>query len=209
MKKYLFAVALAVVLVCSILISMLKPCDIEPKIIKAAENSAVLNISNNRDSGFDSTKVLESRFLNMLNRNFVYGEAFNSVEAIVNSSMSAILNFRDAEDESFISEAVVSGFIFDMYGVKSIDYGTVNRELPKKESYVYIIPRGFTVYTHKIISITANEDGSFFVNSEVTVSAHDDEAVTDSCKTLFVPNSESAFGYSIISSDIGDSKPSI
>lgn len=206
MKKYLFVSVLAIALITSLLISMLDRSDIEPKSTNSNKNTAVLNVSDNGEKEFDNYCVLESRFLNMLNRNFVYGNDFNSVEDIVNSSMPALLQFRDKGDESFIKTSVVAGFIADMYGIKNYDLSEINSQFETKEGYIYIIPRGYSVYSHNITSITANEDGSFFVISAVTTSTREDDIINDSCKTLFVQNPESSFGYSIISCDIGGNK---
>ena len=46
--------------------------------------------------------ILNSRFLNMLNHNYVYGDGIGSVEAIVNNSIIALLDLRDKENEDYI-----------------------------------------------------------------------------------------------------------
>lgn len=155
---------------------------------------------NKQDNG---SKVLEARFLNMLNHNFVYGADFDSVDAIVNNSVIALLDLRDGEDESYIAQSFVADYVFNMYGVEIEDFAAVNPHLPQKEGYVYILPRGFSVYTHQMAGVQMNEDGSYTVITKVTTHSHDGVSNTEFCKTLFVANSASQFGYSIISSDIG------
>ncbi|MBQ2933866.1 MAG: hypothetical protein IJE02_04585 [Clostridia bacterium] len=146
--------------------------------------------------------VNETRFLNMLNHNFVYNTDFESIDAIVNNSSLALLDLRDAENEDFIKNAYVTGFVKDMYGIEIADMSEFNAEYPQMEGYLYIIPRGYTSYEHKIVSITENEDGSYKVVSEVTAINHDTAGETQTAISLFVPNQESAFGYNIIYCDI-------
>ena len=144
--------------------------------------------------------VLAARFLNMLNRNFVYDAEFEDADVITENSILALLDRRDAQNPEYISEAIVKGFVYDMYGIKIIDID--ENDSIHKEGFVYIVPRGFTSFKHKITDIKENEDGSFTVISDVTVYPHDDESFLTQATTLFVKNTKSAFGYNIISSDI-------
>ncbi len=140
----------------------------------------------------------EARFLNMLNHNFVYDADFENADTVVNNASLALLDLRDAENEDFINETYVKGFVKDMYGIEIADMSGVNTDFPQLDGYLYIIPRGFTTYNHTIVSIEQNEDGSYTVVSDVTVSDHDVAAKTQKAVSLFVENSESAFGYNII-----------
>ena len=45
----------------------------------------------------DYKKVLETRFLNMLNHNFVYSEDFENLDDIDNNSAIALLNQKDGD----------------------------------------------------------------------------------------------------------------
>ena len=137
----------------------------------------------------------QSRFTSMLNRNFVYGEDFDNLEIIKDNSILAQLNL--SEDGEFISKQLVDGFVWDMYGVK-IGETTANQDLPSKDGFYYIVPRGYSTYSHEITNITENEDGSFNVESAVTINAHDGEPETATATSLFVKNETSAFGYNII-----------
>ena len=139
--------------------------------------------------------ALNARFLNMLNRNFVYNCDFENADVITENSVLALLDSREGPDGDYISENVVKGFISDMYGVYIVDI--TEDEKVHKDGYVYITPRGFTSYTHRITDVVPNEDGSFTVTSSVKVSPHDDEEYETIAKTLFVPSENSAFGYNI------------
>ena len=166
------------------------------------ENINVVTVADKGNGSAEATKVLEARFLNMLNHNFVYDNTFDSVEEMVNSSMPALLEFADEENDSFIAETYVSDYIFNMYGIEDIDFGGINSSFEQLSGYVYIIPRGFTKYDHKITSVVANEDGSYTVESKISSSSHDGVDLVDNCTTLFVPNQKSAFGFNIIYSNL-------
>ena len=190
------------VVVLSVLNLFVTPAKVE---VNVAENTAPNNLTvlNNNKSDFDATKVLESRFLNMLNHNFVYDDAFYSLEDIVNNSVFALLNYRDSEDDSYIAQSYVKDYVFNMYGIEIEDFSTINADYPQKEGYVYILPRGYSVYKHSISSVTKNEDGSYTVKTVVSEDSHDGSIYFDECETLFVANTNSQFGFSIISSVIG------
>ena len=142
--------------------------------------------------------VNETRFLNMLNHNFVYNADFDCADTIVNNASLALLNLRDAEDQDYIANMYVKDFVKDMYGIEIVDMSSINADCPQKDGYLYVIPRGYTTYQHKIVSIEENEDGSFTVVSDVVVNGHDAAGKPQKAVSLFVKNSDSAFGYNII-----------
>ena len=148
----------------------------------------------------DRQKVLEARFLTMLNHSFAYGEELASVDDLVNCAVTALCVTGGA-DGSFIEESRVEDYLYNMYGVEVEDLSSVNADFPKKDGYVYIIPRGYTVYKHTIASVRINEDGSYTVTTNVTLDSHDGKQ-EGKAVTLFVKNSDSQFGFNIISSEI-------
>lgn len=152
------------------------------------------------DEKADMEKVLEARFLNMLNHSFAYDEELASVEDLVNCAVTALC-VTGGTDDSFIEESRVEDYLYNMYGVEVENLSSVNENFPKKDGYVYIIPRGYTVYKHTIDSVRLNEDGSYTVTTNVTIDSHDGDE-EGKAVTLFVKNSDSQFGYNIISSDI-------
>ncbi len=173
-------------------------------VIAESENSkAIITVSNNKQSVPQKDEILRARFLNMLNHSFVYDDSIYSVEEIVNQSVVALLSMRDVEDEDFIREDYVADYVYNMYGVEIESFEQINMEAPKKEGFVYIIPRGYSVYNHEALEMFVNEDGSYTFTTKVTVSSHDGGDYTDICTTLFVKNEASQFGFSIIRSDIG------
>lgn len=147
----------------------------------------------------DTDKVLEKRFLNMLNHSFVYNEDFYDDEALINNSALALLNL--AED-GFINENYLKNYVFNMYGKIYDDFSGINADAPKADGLFYIIPRGLDLYEHSIISITENEDSSYTVMTSVVIDFHFDEKVEAVATTLFLPSAESQFGFNILYSDI-------
>lgn len=145
-----------------------------------------------------TVSAVETRFRNMLNHNFVYNSDFENADTVVNNSILAILNLRDSEDQDYIAEDYVKNFVKDMYGVEIIDMSNLNSEFPHKDGYLYIVPRGYTTYTHKIVSVNQNDDGSYTVVSDITVKNHDSDAESQKAVSLFVKNDSSAFGYNMI-----------
>lgn len=165
--------------------------------VAAPEQNDVMTVANNTKT---YEKVLESRFLNMLNHSFVYDSDFYSDETLVNNSVLALL---DLAEDGFVSETYVSDYIFNMYGKNISDFTDINLEAPQKQGCVYVVPRGYSLYEHKIISITDNLDGSYTVVTDVEISLDDGSVITDTATTLFLQNTESQFGYNIVYSEIG------
>lgn len=197
MKKMLLTTlalaAIVVILACSNF-SAVSPVNLS----ETEEDSKVITVANSENA--DENQVLESRFLNMLNHNFVYNEAFEATEGVVNNSVIALLEF--AED-GYIAENYVSDYILNMYGIEGIDYSQINPEFDYIEGYVFVLPMGYSSYNHEIKSVTLNEDGSYTVKTLVEISSHDSGAYFEECESLFVKNEASQFGFSIIYSDLG------
>lgn len=186
MKKGILSItALAVVLLISFTSLTVKPA------ANATEKKPAVTVSEE--------KVLGARFLNMLNHNFVYNNEFESVYEMTACSEVALL---DKAEDGYIKQSLISGYLYNMYGVENADFAAVTKDFPQRENYVYVIPRGFSVYKHSAPVITENEDGSYTVVTDVEISSHDSDAETAKATTLFVKNENSAFGFNIISSDI-------
>ena len=186
-RKYFVCLSLALLMLTSSSVIALKPAE-------TVDNKPAVQAA-------DTDKVLEARFLNMLNHSFAYGEDLGSVEALVNCSVAALCNMDGGAEESFMDETRVKDYLYNMYGVEVENLSSVNAEFPKKDGYVYIIPRGYTVYKHTVDSVMLNEDGSYTVTTLVNIDSHDGEE-NGRAVTLFVKNSDSQFGFNIISSEI-------
>ena len=185
-RKYFVCLSLVLLMLTSSSVIALKPAE-------TVDNKPAVQAA-------DTDKVLEARFLNMLNHSFAYGEDLVSVEALVNCAVTA-LTVTGGNDDSFIEASRVKDYLYNMYGVEVENLSSVNAEFPKKDGYVYIIPRGYTVYKHTVDSVMLNEDGSYTVTTLVNIDSHDGEE-NGKAVTLFVKNSDSQFGFNIISSEI-------
>ena len=124
-----------------------------------------------------------------------------SSEIVASRIVSTFLVFNAAKTDSFIEESRVKDYLYNMYGVEVENLSSVNADFPKKDGYVYIIPRGYTVYKHEVASVRLNEDGSYTVTTNVTIDSHDSRE-DGKAVTLFVKNNNSQFGFNIISSEI-------
>ena len=184
MKKILSLVMCVVLLIiCSSLIA--------PAIDNGTKVSAAVKTEVNSNPN-------EARFLNMLNHNFVYNSDFDDADTIVNNASLALLDLRDSTNQDFISDIYVKDFVKDMYGIEIADMSLINANYPQLDGYLYVIPRGYTSYKHTIVSVEENEDGSYTVISDVVVQNHDAQSKPQKAVSLFVKNSESAFGYNMI-----------
>ena len=86
MKKRIFnSVALLLVLLLSFSVLSVKPSAVSVAPKKGYSVSPTI-----QSEAPDASKIIEARFLNMLNHSYVYNDAFDSVEEIVNSSVIAL-----------------------------------------------------------------------------------------------------------------------
>ena len=202
MKKLIvsFALVLALIGVCCAF-GFSAQADIQANDLVSQQVISQETVSAEQTNSAKNQSALQVRFLNMLNHNFVYNSDFDNVEDIVNSSIPALLSLSE-QDEDFIAEGFVSDYVFDMYGIEIENFAEINAELPQKEGFVYIVPRGFCIYKHQAISVNENEDGTFTVETSVLTETHDGEIDELNCTTLFVPNNESQFGFNIVYSQI-------
>lgn len=143
---------------------------------------------------------LETRFLNMLNHNFVYGEDFASFDKI---ALGSILSMLSSREGNYISETYVKGFALDMYGINIVSFNE-SANVPHKDGFVYIPPMGYTKYLHENAELSKNEDGTFTVVTDVTVTPHDGAPYKTTAISLFAPDENSSLGYVIVYSSINE-----
>ncbi len=147
----------------------------------------------------DQSKVAEAKMQNLLNLNNVYGDDFTNNEALVNA---AAINLRSyANENGFIENDIVVSYLKDIYDIDIVINDTINVNLPQKQGYVYLIPRGYTAYSHEIVSISENEE-FITVVSLVYIDTHDSQVSVGTATTKLVKNPSASFGYNIIDSEI-------
>lgn len=196
MKKLGLIGISSIVILLTVFLSFYGKGESKPEISNKPETS-VINVSDNAQNTPDAFKILQTRFLNMLNHNFVYDSDFRSIEDMVNASMPALLEFRE-EDSSFIKQEYVGDYIYNMYGIEIEDYSSLNADFPKREGYVYIFSKGYEKYNHSAVSLSKNEDGSYTLKTMMTADTHDGQEIIGIYETLFVKNNQSVFGFNII-----------
>ncbi len=143
----------------------------------------------------DDERVLTARLENMLDHNNVYNRDFDSTYEMVNNSMIALIDRGD--EDGFIKADIVEGFIYNMYGITLEDYA-VNPDFPQKDGHIFIIPRGFEIYDHTVISIEIDGD-YIYTDSVLTILSHEGYTYEYDCRSIFKTNTSSSFGYNLIS----------
>ncbi len=157
------------------------------------DNTVVSSVTPN------AALVENARIENLLNNNNVYGEDFLNNEKLVNLAAVSLRSYAD--QNGFIEESIITSYVKDLYDIDLFITDNINADMPKKDGYVYLIPRGFTKYSHSIVSVTESTD-YILVISNVTVYYHDGGCDTGVATTILVPNAQTAYGYNIIDSSI-------
>ena len=152
-----------------------------------------------KSNNFDPNKILETRFLNMLNHSFVYSEDFDNIDTIVNNSAIALL---DKKVDDYLEAHVLNGYLFDMYGFEIDDFSKINDGYKFKEGFAYISPMGYATYKHEAVELTSNPDGTYTLLSNVEIKTHDQQVISSTAETVFVKNPESVFGFNIVVSNL-------
>ena len=152
-----------------------------------------------KSNNFDPNKVLETRFLNMLNHSFVYSQDFENIDTIVNNSAIALL---DKKVDDYLDANVLNSYLYDMYGFKVDDFSKINDGYKFKDGYAYISPMGYATYKHEAVDLTHNPDGTYTLLSNVEIKTHDQQVIITTAETVFVKNPESVFGFNIVVSNL-------
>ena len=192
MKKRLVAILCSLVLVSSAFCCISASADSTEKIpsVDASEQVEVVEPS------VDGVTI--ARFENMLNHNYIYDDDFLDDKSVIENSILSLLEYvHDGE----INKELTLNFITNMYGREVDPNAAVYDFLPASEGNFAVIPRGYTVYSHKITSVVEIECG-YLVRSEMTIDPHDDTGYTVSVESVFVPNEGSSYGYNLIKSNI-------
>ncbi len=148
---------------------------------------------------FDGEKALESHIINLLNLNNVYGDDFTDNERLVNKAAISMRSYANAN--GFIEEGIITAFVKDMYDIDLVITDDINKDMPQRDGFVYLIPRGYTLYSHDITDIT--DMGEYLsVTSGVKVLYHDNYVEIGTATTKLVKNANGSFGYSIMDAQI-------
>lgn len=172
------------------------PADSAPSVSPAAQKTvaAAMEIDNPRDA----------RLLHMLDLNRVFDEDFYDSGAIMQLAAEALIAEAetDADGYMFIDSAVLSNFVFNMYGMNPVAEAAVYEEFPQRPGKTLILPRGGIDLNHTLISVDEEENGILKVVSSAEIDPHDGEVYTALVVTRFAPCKASAFGWVIIEAEI-------
>ena len=143
-----------------------------------------------------SEGAMLARMENMLNKNYCFGEDFESAEAMI---LSAEIALKNQIDDGFISENAVNDFVFNMYGV---DVAGTTLSFGECENGCYPVPaRGYDEYRHTVTDYEYNGDGTITVETDVVINQCG-ESETAKCVSVFFADGTSIFGYNLISSTL-------
>lgn len=144
----------------------------------------------------ETDMVLVTRLLNMLNHNRVYNGDFTDITAVSENSIVALCD--KADEDGYLKRDLVSGFVYNMYGMSIAEYKSDER-FPEKEGCLFVTPTGYDAYSHEITSYEIN--GNYInVISTMELCTHDGYTYEYTCRSVFKANAKSAFGYNLISS---------
>lgn len=139
---------------------------------------------------------LAARLTHMLELNQNFDKDFKD-DAIILENALISLNSK-ADDDGFIKTDLVLSFINNMYGYDVILDDIVMENIPQKDGYLWVIPKGITNYSYSITSITEYSGGVTAV-ARVLAESHDGETDSFYITVDFTENADSCFGYNIAS----------
>lgn len=178
MKKRIFTILLAAILSFSLMAS----------IIYAAEPKD--------DVVYDKFANEKVAFLEMLNKNYIFNEAFVDDVAIIEGAM---LSLMPQAKEGRLHKDTIALFIEDFYGI------TMNENAYDLNyiagDYYYFIPKGFNKPIHKITNI-AFDGECYFVTSNITLDTHDNGEEPYTVKSVFIKNNDSSYKYNLLNCEI-------
>ena len=136
-------------------------------------------------------------FAALLNLNYSYGAELTD-EDIAYGTMLSLLELAKEENGSLtLSTEQADSFSKEYYG-KTVSYSNFGIEV--LEGKIIIPAMGYDLYTHEIVEVTEEGD-TVRVVTKVVCDGHD-EVFDALCSSVFVKNTESSFGYNLISSEI-------
>ena len=150
------------------------------------------------------TGVLAARIENLLNLNRVFDNGFANPREMIEEVEIQLLDLAITDEfgQKYIKQEYVLFFIKHLYGIDVDPKAGLYDFLPAPDGYFAIPAKGYSLISHKDIEYIVLPNGDIVVDSVMTIDAHDFEPFDVKVKTLLRPNSDSVFGYNIISADI-------
>lgn len=147
----------------------------------------------------DENLVMANRFQNMLNNNYAYGDEFMSVDKILLASQLSLL---DESKDGKIANADIIAFAKDMYGIDATVFADEGSQPLSADGVTEILPRGYSIFVHRVEEVIENEDGTYTVFSVVSTEDHDGNITEYESVSSFAKSEGSRFGYILISSEL-------
>lgn len=136
----------------------------------------------------------------LLNLNYCYGTSFSD-EAIAMGTLFSLLELAGEEDGFRYLETEQADYFTQAFYGRTVDFAACGLEV--SGGRVWIPAMGYDLYTHTLISTEENGE-QVKVLSKVVCDGHDGVTFDALCTSMFVKNTESPFGYHLLSSEILD-----
>lgn len=140
-------------------------------------------------------------FVKLLNINYCYGDSFNDMQKLVDASAITLSDYS-ADILGYglcVNDILVEGFAESFYGV-SVELNSRARKM-SPEGYFAVPEAEVATQYHELVSFAEN-DGMFEVITNVTFYYGGDDIETLTAVSSFVRNSDSEFGFNLLSCDI-------
>ena len=135
----------------------------------------------------------------MLNNNYVYGDEFSSVSDVL---LGVEISLLEESKDGKIANSKLIDFAKNMYGIDASVFADEGKEPLSADGVTEILPRGYSVCTHKVEGVIENEDGTYTVYSAVTAENHDGFVTGYESISRFAKSEDSRFGYILIASEL-------
>ena len=136
-------------------------------------------------------------FAALLNLNYSYGAELSDEDIAYGSMLSLLELAREENGSLALSIEQADSFSKEYYG-RTVSYSDCGIEVV--DGNIIIPAMGYNLYTHELVE--ASEEGDTVrVVTRVVCDGHD-EVFDALCTSVFVKNTESSFGYNLISSEI-------
>lgn len=145
----------------------------------------------------------EEKLIGLLNLNHCFNDDFNENEILIEGTQISLLDFSVVTDDAtYINRLLVESFIENFYGknVSTEGFGDAGYSMP--ETYMKIASKGYATVFHTLISMNVDEMGNCTLVTCLNFYNHDATKDTCLCKSVFVKNDSSAYGYNLVKCEI-------
>lgn len=139
----------------------------------------------------------------IINLNRVYGPFVDNDDAVIEEACIVLLDQAEPYEAGLIiRESIVREFIRNVYGREVREDAGRYADFPAPEGYYMILPRGYSLMSHRVTGARLLSDGTVEVHSELFLQTHDAPAEQLTSTAILKPDAQSAYGYIIVSAVI-------